>query len=259
MVKPNENLTLLFAGSFDVLLLLVAEHLASGKNVAIKVTNKARMLGGSEEQLRREIEAHKRLKNHRHVVQLLEVIETDRHVLMVMELVSAENGDFFDFVIARGRLDENQARKFFQQVISVVEHCHKQGVIYRDVKIENAMLDSREDIYMLNFDLSDVMVNERFSGCKGGSIPYAGPEVFDDVVPSDSVAPAYDVWSCGVVLYVLLVGRFPFDCERILDSFNRIKGGIYEIPDFVSNEARDLISKMLVVDPARRITVEQIK
>eukprot|EP00475_Leptophrys_vorax_P031098 TRINITY_DN4700_c0_g1_i14.p1 TRINITY_DN4700_c0_g1~~TRINITY_DN4700_c0_g1_i14.p1 ORF type:complete len:211 (-),score=38.74 TRINITY_DN4700_c0_g1_i14:509-1141(-) len=126
-------------------------------------------------------------------------------------------------------------------------------------KIENAMLDSREDIYMLNFDLSDVMVNERFSGCKGGSIPYAGPEVFDDVVPSDSVAPAYDVWSCGVVLYVLLVGRFPFDCERILDSFNRIKGGIYEIPDFVSNEARDLISKMLVVDPARRITVEQIK
>ncbi len=156
----------------------------------------------------------------------------------------------------QGRLGENEARHFFQQIISGVEYCHRNMVVHRDLKPENLLLDSKSNVKIADFGLSNVMRDGHFLRTSCGSPNYAAPEVISGRLYA---GPEVDVWSCGVILYALLCGSLPFDDESIPNLFKKIKGGIYTLPSHLSPSARDLIARTLLVDPLKRITIPEVR
>ena len=152
------------------------------------------------------------------------------------------------FPIRKGRLGENEARHFFQQIVSGVEYCHRNMVVHRDLKPENLLLDAKSNVKIADFGLSNVMRDGHFLKTSCGSPNYAAPEVISGKLYS---GPEVDVWSCGVILYALLCGSLPFDDESIPNLFKKIKGGVYTLPSHLSPGARDLIARALLVDPLK--------
>eukprot|EP00871_Galdieria_phlegrea_P004222 jgi/Galph1/4800/GphlegSOOS_G3480.1 len=206
-----------------------------------------------DEKVKREIRILK-LFNHPHVVRLYEVIDTPSDVFVITEYISG--GELFDYIVERGRLVEDEARRCFQQIISGVAYCHKHLVVHRDLKPENLLLDSNMHVKIADFGLSNILKDGCFLRTSCGSPNYAAPEVISGKL---YVGPEVDVWSCGVIAYALLCGSLPFDDENIPNLFKKIRGGIYILPSFISEQARDLISKMLITDPLKRITIEEMR
>jgi 5'-AMP-activated protein kinase catalytic alpha subunit len=232
----------------------VAEHILTGNKVAIKILNRKKIKQMEmEEKVKREIKIL-RLFMHPHIIRLYEVIETPTDIYVVMEYV--RSGELFDYIVEKGRLVEDEARHFFQQIISGVEYCHRHMVVHRDLKPENLLLDSRANVKIADFGLSNVMHDGHFLKTSCGSPNYAAPEVISGKLYA---GPEVDVWSCGVILYALLCGSLPFDDENIPNLFKKIKGGIYTLPSHLSPGARDLIPRMLLVDPLKRITIPEIR
>ena len=184
----------------------------------------------------------------------LQVIYTPTDIYMVMEFVPG--GELFDFIVSNGRLSEPRARVMFQQLISGVEYCHQHAVVHRDLKPENLLLDSEQQLRIADFGLSNVMKDGDFFKTSCGSPNYAAPEVISGKLYA---GPEVDVWSCGVILYALLCGSLPFDDENIPNLFKKIKGGIFTLPGHMSDDIKELISRMLVVDPLQRITIPEIR
>ncbi|KAJ4950883.1 hypothetical protein NE237_027715 [Protea cynaroides] len=232
----------------------IAEHALTGHKVAIKILNRRKIKNMEmEEKVRREIKILK-LFMHPHIIRLYEVIETSTDIYVVMEYV--KSGELFDYIVEKGRLQEDEARHFFQQIISGVEYCHRNMVVHRDLKPENLLLDSKCNVKIADFGLSNVMRDGHFLKTSCGSPNYAAPEVISGKLYA---GPEVDVWSCGVILYALLCGTLPFDDENIPNLFKKIKGGIYTLPSHLSAGARDLIPRMLVVDPMKRMTIPEIR
>eukprot|EP00884_Botryococcus_braunii_P009517 jgi/Botrbrau1/18567/Bobra.0367s0013.1 len=232
----------------------IAEHVLTGHKVAIKVLNRRKIRAQDmEEKVRREIKIL-RLFMHPHIIRLYEVVETPNDIYVVCEYVKA--GELFDHIVEKGRLVEDEARHFFQQIISGVEYCHRNMVVHRDLKPENLLLDAKMNIKIADFGLSNVMRDGHFLKTSCGSPNYAAPEVISGKLYA---GPEVDVWSCGVILYALLCGSLPFDDENIPNLFKKIKGGIYQLPSHLSPGARDLIPRMLLVDPMTRITIPEIR
>jgi len=232
----------------------IAEHALTGHKVAIKILNRRKIRNmDMEEKVRREIKIL-RLFMHPHIIRLYEVIETPSDIFVVMEYV--KSGELFDYIVEKGRLLEDEARCFFQQIISGVEYCHRNMVVHRDLKPENLLLDSKCNVKIADFGLSNVMRDGHFLKTSCGSPNYAAPEVISGKLYA---GPEVDVWSCGVILYALLCGSLPFDDENIPNLFKKIKGGIYTLPSHLSSGARDLIPRMLVVDPMKRMTIPEIR
>ncbi|KAL4857741.1 SNF1-related protein kinase catalytic subunit alpha [Chlorella vulgaris] len=232
----------------------VAEHILTGHKVAIKILNRKKIKQmDMEEKVRREIKIL-RLFMHPHIIRLYEVVETPNDIYVVMEYV--KSGELFDYIVEKGRLLEDEARHFFQQIISGVEYCHRNMVVHRDLKPENLLLDSKMNVKIADFGLSNVMRDGHFLKTSCGSPNYAAPEVISGRLYA---GPEVDVWSCGVILYALLCGSLPFDDENIPNLFKKIKGGIYTLPSHLSPGARDLIPRMLLVDPLKRITIPEIR
>lgn len=232
----------------------IAEHVLTGHKVAIKILNRRKMKQqGMEEKVRREIKICS-LFVHPHIIRLYEVIETPMDIYVVMEYV--KSGELFDYIVEKGRLQEDEARHFFQQIICGVEYCHRNMVVHRDLKPENLLLDSKGNVKLADFGLSNIMRDGHFLKTSCGSPNYAAPEV---VSGRFYAGPEVDVWSCGVILYALLCGTLPFDDENIPNLFKKIKGGIYTLPSHLSPGARDLIPRLLVVDPMKRITTAEIR
>ncbi|GFR41578.1 hypothetical protein Agub_g2299 [Astrephomene gubernaculifera] len=232
----------------------VAEHVLTGHKVAIKILNRRKIQQMEmDEKVRREIKIL-RLFMHPHIIRLYEVIETPTDIYVVMEYV--KTGELFDYIVEKGRLQEDEARHFFQQIISGVEYCHRNMVVHRDLKPENLLLDAKMNVKIADFGLSNIMRDGHFLKTSCGSPNYAAPEVISGKLYA---GPEVDVWSCGVILYALLCGSLPFDDENIPNLFKKIKGGIYNLPSHLSPGARDLIPRMLLVDPLKRITIPEIR
>ena len=232
----------------------VAEHILTGHKVAVKILNRKKIKAiDMEEKVRREIKIL-RLFMHPHIIRLYEVLETPHDIYVIMEYV--KSGELFDYIVEKGRLGENEARHFFQQIVSGVEYCHRNMVVHRDLKPENLLLDAKSNVKIADFGLSNVMRDGHFLKTSCGSPNYAAPEVISGKLYS---GPEVDVWSCGVILYALLCGSLPFDDESIPNLFKKIKGGIYNLPSHLSPGARDLIARMLLVDPLKRITISEIR
>lgn len=230
-----------------------AMHVLTGQKVAIKIINKEQMKD-MEEKVRRELKIMQ-VVTHPHVVRLYEIIETISDIFVVMEYV--ESGDLFDYIVLHSRLHENEARHFFQQIIAGVEYCHKNKVVHRDLKPENLLLHAkRKSVKIADFGLSNFMRDGHLLETSCGSPNYAAPEV---ILRMTYTGPEVDIWSCGVILYAMLCGVLPFDDENISGLYQKITNGIYTLPSYLSSSVRDLITRILKVDPLHRITIPEIR
>lgn len=172
---------------------------------------------------------------------------------MVLEYAGSE---LFNYIVDHGKMQEDKARMFFQQIVCAVEYCHRHKIVHRDLKPENLLLDKHLHVKIADFGLSNIMTDGNFLKTSCGSPNYAAPEVISGKLYA---GPEVDVWSCGVILYVLLVGRLPFDDEYIPALFKKIAQGNYHVPQYLSSGAVRLIRKMLQVSPVNRITVQEIR
>lgn len=238
-------------GSFGTV--KIANHVLTGSRVAIKIMDRSQITKlGMEEKVSLEIKIL-RLLQHPHVVRLYEVIDTGKKLYLVMEYI--KEGELLDYIM-KGRLSEEEARRLFQQIISGVEYCHRNMVVHRDLKLENLLLDSNYNVKIVDFGLSNFVRDGHCLKTNCGSPNYAAPEV---VSGKPYAGPEVDVWSCGIILYALLCGTFPFDHSSIPFLFKIINAGVYTLPNHLSALARDLIARMLVVDPVKRITIHDIR
>lgn len=231
-----------------------ARHQLTGHTVAIKILNRNKIKSlDVVSKIRREIQNLK-LFRHPHIIKLYQVINTPSDIFMVMEYVSG--GELFDHIVKNGRLSENEARKFFQQIISGVAYCHRHMIVHRDLKPENLLLDEQMNVKIADFGLSNMMKDGEFLRTSCGSPNYAAPEVVSGELYA---GPEVDIWSCGVILYALLTGTLPFDDESVQILFKKIRSGVYTTPDYLSRPVAQLIEKMLTVDQMKRATIKDIK
>jgi 5'-AMP-activated protein kinase catalytic alpha subunit len=229
----------------------VGTHVVTGEHVAVKIIPTDAM---DDERLEQEIRNQQRL-HHQHVVHIREVVFQDSHTFIVMELVSG--GDLFDFIVRHVRVPENEARRVFQQIIAGVEHCHTHNLAHRDLKPENIFMDKDSNVKIGDFGLSGEFVPGQSMSESVGSPNYAAPELLRKGCAYEG--PAVDVWACGCILYALLAQSLPFDADSVPELFRKIKAGRYKMPGFLSDDAKDLIAKILVVDPAQRLSLAGIR
>eukprot|EP00741_Cyanophora_paradoxa_P001769 tig00000073_g1715.t2 len=230
-------------------------HKDTGQKVAIKIVKKEFL--ESKPSLRRKIEreiAVMKLIDHPHVLRLYDVFETVSHLFLVLEHV--EGGELFDYLVKKGRLDPLEAHRFFRQIIGGLQYCHRQLICHRDLKPENLLLDANMNIKIADFGMASMMKDGALLETSCGSPHYASPEI---VMGTKYNGMEADVWSCGVVLYALLTGKLPFDDENMQRLLGKVRSGIFTMPAHLCPDAKDLIWKMLTVDPTKRISVEGIK
>lgn len=232
-----------------------ARNVKSGESVAIKVIDKEKILkSGLVAHIKREISILRRVR-HPNIVQLFEVMATKSKIYFVMEYV--RGGELFNKV-AKGRLKEDLARKYFQQLISAVGFCHARGVYHRDLKPENLLLDENGDLKVSDFGLSAVSDQIRQDGlfhtfC--GTPAYVAPEVLSR---KGYDAAKVDIWSCGVILFVLMAGYLPFQDQNIMVMYKKIYKGEFRSPRWFSPDLIRLLTKLLDTNPDKRITIPEI-
>ncbi|XP_026719584.1 serine/threonine-protein kinase SIK2 isoform X2 [Athene cunicularia] len=222
--------------------------------VAIKIIDKSQLDAVNLEKIYREVQIMKMLKQSH--VQFLhqQVMETKSMLYLVTEF--AKNGEIFDYLASHGRLSESEARRKFWQILSAVEYCHGRKIVHRDLKAENLLLDSNMNIKIADFGFGNFYKSGEPLTTWCGSPPYAAPEVFEG---QQYEGPQLDIWSMGVVLYVLVCGALPFDGPTLPILRQRVLEGRFRIPYFMSEECEHLIRRMLVLDPSKRLTIAQIK
>ncbi|KAF6761415.1 snf 1 [Ephemerocybe angulata] len=189
---------------------------------------------------------------HRHTVlrRRYEVISTPTDIIFVLEYAEAE---LFNYIVTHGRMQ--RARRFFQQIIHAIEYSHRLKVVHRDLKPERVLLDDDLNVKIADFGLSNEISDGDFLTTSCGSPNYAAPEVIRGGVYA---GPEIDVWSSGVILYVMLCGRLPFEDDDVQVLFQKITQGTFHLPSSLGRDARDLITQMLAVDPVKRITIQKI-
>ncbi|XP_028769737.1 CBL-interacting serine/threonine-protein kinase 12-like [Neltuma alba] len=259
--KNNANLLL---GRYEIGKLLghgtfakvyYARNIKTDEEVAIKIIDKEKILkGGLVAHIKREISILRRVR-HPNIVQLFEVMATKTKIYFVMEYV--RGGELFNKV-AKGRLKEGVARKYFQQLISAVEFCHARGVYHRDLKPENLLLDENGDLKVSDFGLSTVSDQIRQDGlfhtfC--GTPAYVAPEV---LARKGYDGAKVDLWSCGVILFVLMAGYLPFHDQNVMAMYKKIYRGVFRCPKWFSPELNLLCTRLLDTNPETRISIPDI-
>lgn len=231
-------------------------NLMTHDSVAIKVILKDRVKKeGLLEQVRREISVMG-LVRHPHIVELKEVMATKSKVYFVMEYVNG--GELFVKLSQQGKLTEDGGRKYFQQLLSAVDFCHSRGVSHRDLKPENLLLDVNGNLKVSDFGLSALPEQLRIDGLlhtRCGTPAYVAPEVLRKRGYEGAKS---DLWSCGVILFVLLAGSLPFKADNVMKLYRKIFKAEFEFPPWFSSEAKEMVSKLLVVDPEKRASMDEI-
>ncbi|XP_065852253.1 CBL-interacting protein kinase 2-like [Euphorbia lathyris] len=232
-----------------------ARDLRNGRSVAIKIIDKEKVFKvGMIEQIKREISVM-RLIRHPNVVELYEVLATKTRIYFVMEYV--KGGELFNKV-AKGKLREDVARKYFQQLISAVDYCHSRGVCHRDLKPENLLLDENGNLKVSDFGLSSLAECKRQDGLLHttcGTPAYVAPEV---IIRKGYDGSKADIWSCGVILFVLMAGYLPFHDTNLMEMYKKIGKAEFKFPNWFPPEVRKLLSKILDPNPKKRISMAKI-
>jgi 5'-AMP-activated protein kinase catalytic alpha subunit len=230
-------------------------NLASSQSVAIKVIDKEKVLRvGMIDQIKREISVM-RLVRHPNVVQLHEVMASKSKIYFAMEYV--RGGELFTRV-ARGRLKEDNARRYFHQLIGAVDFCHSRGVYHRDLKPENLLVDEHGNLKVSDFGLSALRECQKQDGLLHttcGTPAYVAPEIINKKGYDGAKA---DIWSCGVILFVLLAGYLPFHDANLMEMYRRISRGDVKYPQWFSSDLRRFMSKLLDPNPNTRIAIEKL-
>ncbi|KAJ9188605.1 hypothetical protein P3X46_003950 [Hevea brasiliensis] len=234
-----------------------AKNVDTGDCVAIKILDREQVLRlKMVEQLKREISTMKLIK-HPNVIKIYEVMASKTKIYIVLEFV--DGGELFDKIARYGRLKEDEARRYFHQLINAVDYCHSRGVSHRDLKPENLLLDSLGVLKVSDFGLSAVLSKQirgdglLHTAC--GTPNYVAPEVLKD---KGYDGTGSDVWSCGVILYVLMAGYLPFDEPNFMALYSKICSADFTFPSWFSSGARKLIKRILDPNPVTRITISEI-
>uniref|UniRef100_A0A7M4FYZ3 calcium/calmodulin-dependent protein kinase n=1 Tax=Crocodylus porosus TaxID=8502 RepID=A0A7M4FYZ3_CROPO len=230
----------------------------SGQEYAAKIINTKKLSARDHQKLEREARICRLLK-HPNIVRLHDSISEEAHHYLIFDLVTG--GELFEDIVAREYYSEADASHCIQQILEAVLHCHQMGVVHRDLKPENLLLASKlkgAAVKLADFGLAIEVEGDQqawfgFAGTPG----YLSPEV----LRKDPYGKAVDLWACGVILYILLVGYPPFWDEDQHRLYQQIKAGAYDFPspewDTVTPEAKDLINKMLTINPSKRITAAE--
>ena len=232
----------------------LATNMKTGKKVALKFILKSSIKKESHlVRIKREVRLLK-LLHHPNIVQLYEASETNQEIILTME--HATGGELFDYIVAHKRIREPEARRLFRQIISAVDYCHQNCVIHRDLKPENLLLDEKRNIKIIDFGFANTFDPDGMLATFCGSPYYASPEM---ITGQKYIGPEVDIWSLGIILYVMLCGFLPFEDKHVKDLYRKILSGSYSFPNHVSPTARDLISKMIVVPRSGRIKLSDLK
>ncbi|KAG2202309.1 hypothetical protein INT47_010757 [Mucor saturninus] len=231
-------------------------HKITGEKVAIKMISRSQLTASSStaKSVQREL-AVLQLLHHPHLIDLRQVLQDTQYVYFVMEYL--EGGELFHVLAERGRLPESEGRHLFLQLITALAWCHAHHITHRDLKPENILLDKeKKNLKIADFGMAAMQPINALLRTSCGSPHYASPEI---VRGKRYDGTATDVWSCGAILYAIVTGHLPFDDEHMGRLLAKIKTGRYRpLPDYLSPDARDLIKRMLVVDPLKRMTMAEI-
>uniref|UniRef100_A0A8C4GT03 Protein kinase domain-containing protein n=1 Tax=Dicentrarchus labrax TaxID=13489 RepID=A0A8C4GT03_DICLA len=210
-------------------------HCITGQKVAIKIVNREKLSESVLMKVEREI-AILKLIEHPHVLKLHDVYENNKYLYLVLEHVSG--GELFDYLVKKGRLTPKEARKFFRQIISALDFCHSHSICHRDLKPENLLLDEKNNIRIADFGMASLQVGDSLLETSCGSPHYACPEVIRGEKYDGRRA---DVWSCGVILFALLVGALPFDHDNLRQLLEKVKSGVFHMPHFIPPDCQSLL------------------
>ncbi|GMM48111.1 serine/threonine protein kinase [Pichia kluyveri] len=225
-------------------------------------TNDPHLLSQRKKEYEKEIARDKRtireaalgkILYHPYICRLYEIYSMSNHYYMLFEYVSG--GQMLDYIVAHGSLKESQARKFCRGIGSALEYCHSNNIVHRDLKIENIMINNSGEIKIIDFGLSNLYTHDHLLKTYCGSLYFAAPELLS---AHPYRGPEVDIWSFGVVLFVLVCGRVPFDDKSVNNLHEKIKKGNVEYPDHLSADCIDLMKKMLVVDTTKRAPIHEI-
>lgn len=232
----------------------LAVHSPTSEKVAIKILEKKKLKDSSDiERIAREIKILKKL-SHQNIIQLYEVVETSENILLILEYASG--GELFDYIVAHGRLSEDQAVRFYHQILDATEYIHRNKVVHRDLKPENLLLDEKNNIKLADFGLSNTYENDQEMDTPCGSPCYAAPEM---VAGKSYKGLPVDIWSSGVVLYAMVCGFLPFEDPSTPILYQKIISGKYDEPDWLSPSLKDLMKKIMNTNPATRYTIQEIR
>lgn len=242
----------------------LAKNLESGEQVAVKIVprqstdehrnDRDRERADHSKEVRTAREAAiVTLLNHPYICAMRDVVRTDYHWYMLFEYVNG--GQMLDYIISHGRLKEKQARKFGRQIASALDYCHRNSIVHRDLKIENILISKTGDIKIIDFGLSNLFSPRSHLKTFCGSLYFAAPELLQ---ARQYTGPEVDIWSFGIVLYVLVCGKVPFDDQSMPQLHAKIKKGVVDYPTWLSPECKNLISRMLVTDPKQRASLGEI-
>ncbi|XWS71297.1 hypothetical protein CRYUN_Cryun03dG0126300 [Craigia yunnanensis] len=233
-----------------------ARNSETGEPVALKILDREKVLKHKmAEQIKREIATMKLIK-HPNVVRLYEVMGSKTKIFIVLEFVTG--GELFDKIVNQGRMREDEARRYFQQLINAVDYCHSRGVYHRNLKPENLLLDAYGNLKVSDFGLSALSQQVRDDGLLHttcGTPNYVAPEVLNDRGYDGATA---DLWSCGVILFVLLAGYLPFDDSNLMNLYKKISAAEFTCPPWLSFSAMKFITRILDPNPMTRITIPEI-
>lgn len=233
-----------------------ARNVETGENVAIKILDKEKVLKNKMiGQIKREISTMK-LVRHPNVIRMYEVMASKTKIYIVLEFVTG--GELFDKIASKGRLKEDEARKYFQQLINAVDYCHSRGVFHRDLKPENLLLDANGMLKVSDFGLSALPQQVREDGLLHttcGTPNYVAPEVINNKGYDGAKA---DLWSCGVILFVLMAGYLPFEDSNLAALYKKIFKADFTCPPWFSTSAKKLIKRILDPNHVTRITIAEV-
>uniref|UniRef100_A0A3P9LCA6 SNF-related serine/threonine-protein kinase n=1 Tax=Oryzias latipes TaxID=8090 RepID=A0A3P9LCA6_ORYLA len=240
-------------GHFAVVKL--ARQVNTGQLVAVKIIDKTKLDVLAASHLLQEVRCM-RLVQHPNVVQLHEVIDTPTTLYLVMEL--AEGGDLYDYILRHdGGVAEGTAKRHFAQIVQAVAYCHRLHVVHRDLKPENVVFFPQQGtVKLTDFGFSNLFKPGIMLATSCGSLAYSAPEI---LLGEEYDAPAVDIWSLGVILYMLVCGVPPFQETNDSETLVMILDCRYSVPEHISDNCRDLISRMLQRDPSRRASLEEIE
>mmetsp|Transcript_8939 Transcript_8939/g.20440 ORF Transcript_8939/g.20440 Transcript_8939/m.20440 type:complete len:652 (-) Transcript_8939:590-2545(-) len=232
----------------------LATHLLTNERVAVKTFEKSKL---TEPQARsrvaREIRILKAL-SHPNIIKLYEVVDVPFKIYLIMQFSSG--GDLCKYVRENRKLSEAESCRLFVQIVQGLEHCHNSGIVHRDVKLDNLLIDENKNIKIVDFGFSVSFKPGQKLKKACGSPSYAAPEI---VARKPYNPTSVDIWSLGVVLYAMVCGYFPFQGSSNQELCRRIVKGKFDCPSFMSQDCKDLIRRMLTVDSSKRAEIVDIK
>ncbi len=233
---------------------ILGTHILTKEKVAIKILEKNRISHQDIKRIETEINILKTI-HHKNIIQLYSIMQTSESIYLIMEY--AEGKELFDYIVEKKKLDEKEACNFYQQIINGIEYLHKLNIVHRDLKPENLLLDStKRKIKIVDFGLSSIYNKNQLLKTACGSPCYAAPEM---IKGNFYKGINIDIWSSGIILYAMICGYLPFDDKNDELLYSKIMKGEFIIPNFISDSGKDLINKILCVDPDKRIRIKDIK